>query len=168
MSLLQALKLPPLPPRGAAPMSGKNIADAKTAAPGGKTERLSQSAETWRETHRQADERITALKESIQAHYADGHPQLLQEIDKGLVKLDKVLDNIDHRLADALTNASKAADDGARKTELKNAKSLLTEYINYVKREPLIAHMDENPFGVQTGLKKLLVGGLTQAAMAIG
>ena len=114
------------------------------------------------------DERITALKQSVQAHYADGHPQLLQEIVKGLVKLDEVLNNVDHRLADALANAGKAADDGARKTELKNAKSLLTAYINYVKGEPLIAHMDENPFGVQTGLKKLLVGGLTQAAMAIG
>jgi hypothetical protein len=168
MSLLQALNLPPLPPRGAAPVPGKNVAEAKAVASGARTERLSQSAETWRETHRQADERIKALKQSIQAHYADGHPQLLQEIDKGLVKLDEVLDNIDHRLADALTNASKAADDGARKTELKNAKSLLTEYINYVKSEPLIAHMDENPFDVQTGLKKLLVGGLTQAAMAIG
>ena len=156
MSLLQALKLPPLPPQGAPPTSGA------------KTERLSQSAETWRETHRQVDERIAALKRSIQTHYADGHAQLLQEIDKGLVKLDEVLNNVDHRLADALANAGKAADDGARKTELKNAKSLLTEFINYVKSEPLIAHMDGNPFGVNTGLKKLLVGGLTQAAMAIG
>lgn len=156
MSLLQALKLPPLPRHVAAP------------APGGKTERLSRSAETWRKTHRQADERIAALKQSIRTHYASAHPQLVHGIGKGLVKLDEVLDNIDHRLADALANAGNAADVGARTTELKNAKSLLTQYINYVKSEPLIGHMDENPFGVQTGLKKLLVDGLTQAALAIG
>jgi len=163
MSLLRALGLPPLPQRG----PGKSVADAKTAAPAIKTEKLTQAAEAWRQTHRQANERIMALKKSIQTHYADGHPELLQEIDKGLVKLDEVLNNVDHRLADSLANASKAADDGARKTELKNAKSLLTEYINYVKSEPLIAHMDENPFGVETNLKALLAGGLTDAAKAI-
>lgn len=167
MSLLQALRLPPLPPRGALPAPGKNVAMAPTAAPGARNERLSQSAETWRQTHRQADERIGALKKSIQAHYADGHPELVQEIEKGLVKLDEVLDNVDHRLADALANAGKATDEGARATELKNARALLTEYINYVKSEPLIAHMDENPFGVKTGLKALLAGGLTHAAKAI-
>ena len=164
MSLLQALKLPPLPQ----PAPTKNVAEAKTAASANKTEKLSQAAQTWRQTHGQANERITALKKSIKAHYAGGHPELHQEIDKGLVKLDDVLNAIDHRLADSMSNAAKAVDDDARKTELKNARSLLTEYINYVKREPLIAHMDENPFGVKTGLKVLLIAGLTEAAQAIG
>jgi hypothetical protein len=131
-------------------------------------EKLSQAADAWRETHREANERIAALKASIQAHYADGHPELVQAIDKGLDKLDEVLDNVDHRLADSLASAGKADSDGARAAELKNAKAILTGYINYVKSEPLVAHIDRNPFEVKTDLKVLLVGGLTDAAKAIG
>ena len=154
MSLLQILKLPTLP--GNAP------------AVSSKPDRLAQAAANWRQTHRQADERIEALKSAIKAHYAEAHPALLQEIENGVARLDGVLDNVDHRLADVMVNAGKAGDDGARKAELKNAKALLTEYIVYVKSEPLIAHMDQNPFGVKTDLRALLATGLTDAAKAIG
>ena len=151
MSLLQILRLPTLP--GNAPVTTS------------KPERLAQAAAGWRQTHRQADERIEALKSAIKAHYAEAHPALLQEIENGVARLDGVLDNVDHRLADVMANAG---DDGARKAELKSAKALLTEYIVYVKSEPLIAHMDANPFGVKMGLRALLATGLTDAAKAIG
>ncbi len=157
MSLLQVLKLSL--PKGA---------EGKTAVPAQKAQKLSQAAEAWRQTHLQANERIGVLKQTIQAHCAGEHPALLEEIDKGLGKLDGVLDAVDHRLADSMASAGTAADDIAHKDELKNSKAILTEYINYVKSEPLIAHMDQNPFGVKTDLKTLLVGGLTQAAKAIG
>lgn len=157
MSLLQVLKLSP--PKGA---------EGKTAVPAQKAQKLSQAADAWRQTHAQADERIATLKQTIQSHCAGAHPALLDEIDKGLGKLDGVLDAVDHRLADSMASAGTAADDAAHEAELKNSKALLTEYINYVKSEPLIAHVDQNPFGVKTDLKALLVGGLTQAAKAIG
>ena len=158
MSLLQILGLPPPPVRGAKPASTR----------GPKAGKLSQAAETWRQTHRQADERIAALKASVQSHYSDGHPELLKGIEQGLVKLDEVLDNVDHRLADALADASKTADDSARQAELEKAKAILAEYIGYMKSEPLVAHIDQNPFKVKTDLKALLIGGLTHAAKAIG
>jgi len=154
MSLLQLLKLPTLP-------------RSPPVAPS-KPERLEQAAASWCQTHRQADERIEALKSAIKAHYAGAHPELLQEIENGAAKLDGVLDNVDRRLADMMANAGKAGDDGARRAELKNARALLTEYIVYVKSEPLIAHMDANPFGVKMGLRALLAAGLTDAAKAIG
>jgi ABC-type transporter Mla subunit MlaD len=150
MGLLQALNLPPRPGQGP------------------NTEKLSQAAQAWLKTQRQAGERIAALKQSVKAHCADEHPALLQEIEKGLAKLDKVLNTVDHRLADSLANAGKTADERAQKAELKNAKSILAEYINYVKSEPLVAHMDQNPFDVKTDLKTLLIGGLADAARAIG
>jgi len=37
-----------------------------------------------------------------------------------------------------------------------------------VKGEPLVAHMDKNPFGAKTDLQDLLVAGLAKAAKAIG
>jgi len=155
MSLLQALKLTPPPGLGKPPAPAKNQA-------------LVQASEAWRRTHGQANERIAALKAAVKSHCADAHPELRQEIEKGLVKLDEVLDTVDHRLADSLATAAHAGDEKARKAELKSAKAILTEYINYVKGEQLVAHVDQNPFDVKTDLRGLLVAGLTTAAKAIG
>ena len=155
MSLLQALQLSLPSTQGSQAATARN-------------EKLFQAAEAWRRTHGQANERIAALKAAVQSHCADAHPALVQEIGKGLVKLDGVLNTVDHRLADSLANAGHAADDNAQKDELKSAKAILTEYIAYVKSEPLVAHVDQNPFGVKTDLKGLLVAGLTSAAKAIG
>ena len=168
MGLLQALNLPPPASRGPQPAAAKNVAEGETAARAPNTDKLSQAANAWRQTHRQANERITALQQTVKAHCADGHPALVQEIEKGLAKLNQVLNTVDHRLAESLAAAGKAADESARKAELKNAKAILTEYINYVKSEPLVAHMDQNPFDVKTDLKALLAGGLADAAKAIG
>ena len=167
MGLLQVLGL-----RKSAAVAGNATAGGHVVGSGAagkaKAERLSKAAEVWRQTHQQADQRIAALKAAIKSHYADGHPELIRAVEQGLVKLDAILGNVDHRLADSLAHASSAADDRSRDAELKNAKAILTEYIGYMKGEPLIAHMDENPWKVKTDLKALLVGGLTHAAKAIG
>lgn len=166
--LLQALSLPPLSARGAAPAGAASAAAQPAAAAAPKSEKLSQASNGWRQTHQQANERIASLKGAVQAHYAKEHPEIVREVEQGLAKLDAILDNVDHRLADSLAKAGKAKDDSARSAELKNAKAILTEYIGYVKSEPLVAHMDQNPFGVKTDLRALLAGGLTDAAKAIG
>ena len=167
MSLLQALKLPP-PPAASSPtaVSGK-AASAKPAGAALKPEKLFQAAEAWRQAHAQADQRIAALKAAVKSHCADAPPALMREIEKGLVKLDEVMGAVDHRLADSLATAGKAGDDGTQKAELQNAKTILTEYINYVKGAPLVAHIDQNPFGVKTGLQALLSAGLSKAAKVI-
>ena len=165
MSLLQVLNLPD---RGVQAAPAKGGADGKTGVPAPKTEKLSRAAASWQRTHGLADERISALKVSVKTHYGSEHPALLEQIDKGLAKLDEVLDNVDHRLARSLALAGKAVDDSARRAELSNAKSILTEYINYVRSEPLVAHIDQNTFGVKTELRALLATGLTDAAKAIG
>ncbi|MEO7057760.1 MAG: hypothetical protein ABI281_05945 [Caldimonas sp.] len=169
MSLLQALKLSPPPARAGGPaIATRTAQDGLALKPAQKRERLAQAATGWRQVHRVADQRIDALKKAIKSHYSEAHPALLQEIEKGVGKLDGVLDNVDHRLADVLASAGKTDDDSARKTALANARALLTQYVNYVKSEPLIAHMDHNPFGVKTDLRTLLAAGLTDAAKAIG
>jgi len=167
MSLLQALKLPPVPSPVSSPAAAKPAVAGKTAGSPAKNEKLIQAAESWRQTHGQANERITALKAAVKSHCVDAPPILLQEIEKGLVKLDEVLNTVDHRLADSLATAGRAADAGNRKAELRNAKAILTEYITYVTRGPLVAHIDQNPFGVKTGLQPLLAAGLTKAAKVI-
>jgi hypothetical protein len=169
MSLLQALNLPESPARtGRASATGARGRPSPAPAAAAKQARLSQAAAGWHAIHLQADERIEALKAAIKAHYAEAHPALLKEIERGVGKLDNVLDNVDQRLADLLLNASKAGSDAARAAELKDAKALLAQYIGYVKSEPLVAHIDRNPFGVKTDLRVLLVTALTDAAKAIG
>ena len=83
-------------------------------------------------------------------------------------KLDVIIEKLDHRLADSLTKAHTAPDDAARKAELRNSKTILAEYIKYVKAEEMISNIDLNPFGVETNLKKVLVESLTHIAQAIG
>jgi hypothetical protein len=122
---------------------------------------LIKAPDVWHGTRDTVDQNINALKKAVKAHYASGHPDLLKEIDQGMAKLDVILDKLDTRLEDSL---KKAATD---KAELKNSKAILIQYITYVKSEPMIAHIDSNPFGVQTNLKKVLTDSLTHMAQAI-
>ena len=150
MSLLDVLGLT---------MPAKNVADR---------ERFSLASEAWRKTHRLASERIDALKASVVAHYAESHQDFRKDVEKGLARLDGVLSEIDQRLAVSLADAGNATDPSARQAALKGAMSILKEYIVYVKSEPLIAHMDQSPFGVKTDIRGLLAQGLTEAAKVIG
>jgi hypothetical protein len=149
-------------------VSGKSgSAEVAAAAASKKNEKLNLASDAWRQTHQEARQRIASLKAAAKAHYAKEHPEIVREIDKGLDKLDGVLDTVDHRLADSLALAGRAKDESGRHAELKKAKAILTEYITFVKSEPLVAHMDGNPFGVKTDLRILLAGGLTEAAKVI-
>jgi len=139
------------------------IAAASNAKASQKSTRLTQAAEGWRAVHREADKRIEALKGAIKAHYADAHPEVLKEVEIGAAKLDAVLDIVDHELANLLASAAGSL----AQPELQAARALLTRHIGYVSSEPLIAHMDDNPFGVSVGLKTLLRTGLTDVARAI-
>ena len=152
----------------AAGQSGAGAGAASGGIAKEKAAKLTKAAEAWHGTRKMVDGKVDELKKAILKHYAGGHPDLLTEIDKGLAKLDVMLDKLDHRLADSFTKAGAAANDAACQAELKNTKSILTEYIAYVKAEPLIAHVDSNPFGVKTNLKQTLVDAVTGAAKNIG
>jgi hypothetical protein len=143
-------------------------AQAGTGAANEEAAKLHKAAEGWHGTRKTVDGKINDLKKAIQAQYANEHPDLLKEVDKGLLKLDAVLDKLDDRLAQSLAKAGSAGNDSARQAELKNSKAILTEYIGYVKSEPLIAQIDANPFGVKTNLKQTLVEAVTNAAKSIG
>ena len=148
-----------LPPPPAAP---KPIAPPKLGKPV-----LEKASAVWHGTRGILDTNIKELKKAIRQEYSDEHPDLLAEIDKRMARLDVVLEKLDHRLADSLAKAHAAQDAAVRKTEMANAKAILSDYIKYVKSEPMIAHMDANPFGVETNLKKVLTDSLTHVAQVI-
>ena len=60
------------------------------------------------------------------------------------------------------------SDPASRRQLLQEAKVIIAEYIRYVRSEPLIDHLDNNPFGIKTNLKATLSASLTQVARAIG
>jgi hypothetical protein len=129
---------------------------------------LSKAPQVWQGTREIVAKNINALRNAVQAKFGDEPPEAIDEFNGSLDKLDTVVEKLDNRLADSLAKANAAKDLEARKTELKNSKTILAQYINYVKSEPLIAHIDTNPFGVKTNLKIILAGSLTNMAQAIG
>ncbi len=129
---------------------------------------LASAPQVWEGTRELLRTNIDALKKAVQAQIADEGYELIDEIEAYLQKLDRIVGKLDRRLADSLAKAGAAADAAARTAELGNAKAILSDYIRYVKAEPLIEHLDSNPFGVKTNLKSTLSTSLTQLARAIG
>jgi peptidoglycan hydrolase-like protein with peptidoglycan-binding domain len=117
---------------------------------------LDKGAFVWNSTREILNTNIEELKKGVRAAYGTETQDLMKAIDGSLVKLGKVVDKLDTRLADALDDAYKATTDDARLPHLKKAEGLMKEYLMYVKSEPLIDHMDGNPFGVKTSLKKVI------------
>jgi hypothetical protein len=153
MGLLSVLQLRPVGPRAGAPARRPTLA---------------QAPEAWAQTQRDIAAGLVQLKTAIRTAFAAEAPELIREIDQKLAKLDAILDILDDRLAQALRSADAQADPAARANELRNAKTILANYIGYVRSEPLIAGIDANPFGVQIDLKRKLTDTLTKMAVAIG
>jgi len=129
---------------------------------------LANAPHVWHGTRDILHKNINALKKAVQAKYADEDPDFVDEVNNNMEKMGIIIEKLDTRLANSLEKANATQDAGARKSELANAKAILAEYIKYVKAEPLIEHIDHNPFGVNTNLKAVLAGSLTHMAQAIG
>ena len=128
---------------------------------------LGESPKVWHQTRTVMSSGLDKLKAAIKAEYSGHSPELVAEIDKSMTKIDAIMQKLDHKLAEALDRAHKAPDGAARQRELANVKSLLKQHISYVQSEPLIAHIDNNPFKVQTNLKTLLSKSLTHVAKVV-
>jgi hypothetical protein len=158
--------LPPAPPKP--PLPG-----AKTAPPAPPTGRephpvrLAKASTAWHGTRSIVDSQCKELKAAIRAHYGNTHPAALREIENNMHKIDAIVDRLDHKLADSLQKASSAANEAARVAELRIARGILNEYIRYVNAEPLIAHMDHNPFGVKCNLRQVLASSLNQMTQSL-
>ena len=128
---------------------------------------LSMAPQAWISTRELVETRVDALKDEIRARVADEGGELVDQIDSQLEKLDRILGKLDQRLSASLGVAGKAANAAGRSAALKDSKAILAEYIRYVSSEPLIDHLDKNPFGVKTELKASLSKSLTMLAQAI-
>jgi hypothetical protein len=135
--------LPPLPP-------------ALVAAP-----------EAWDKARQEIAAKINQLKAAVRKEFAQEGPDIIGEIEQNMSKLDRVLDTFDGKLSDSVAKAQAAQNEAARKQQLNAAKAIVASHINYVKAEPMITHIDSNPFGVKTNLRQTLVDTLTRMAKAV-
>jgi hypothetical protein len=128
---------------------------------------LARAPEVWHGTRHILDHNIDELKRAIRQEYANEHPSLLAEIDQNVQRVDVILEKLDLRLAQTLERAGAAKDKGKRKVEIDAAKAILADYIAFVKTEPLIDHIDNNPFGVDTKVRKVITDSLTHMVKSI-
>jgi hypothetical protein len=129
---------------------------------------LAKAPEVWHQTRRTLSANLDQLKKAIGAQYAAEGPKIIAGIEQSLKKLDGILDKLDTRLGDSLAKAEAAKDAAARAAELNRSRDILKEYLRYVASEPIITHIDANPFGVRTNLRETLTTTLTQLARATG
>jgi peptidoglycan hydrolase-like protein with peptidoglycan-binding domain len=121
----------------------------------------------WHGTRDVLDHNISELKRAIRQEYADENPRLLAEIEQNVQRVDVILEKLDDRLAHALERANGAREAKARKVEIDNAKAIMADYVGFIKGEPLIDHIDKNPFGVDTQLRKSITDSLKHVAKAM-
>lgn len=129
---------------------------------------LAAGPDLWEGTRELLQNNIEALKKAIQAQCEGEAAGFVAEVEGHLEQLDRVLGKLDARLGDALIKAGESEDPDTRSGALQRAKGILGEYMRYVRSEPLIDHIDRNPFGVPTHLKATLAGSLAHLAKALG
>ena len=128
---------------------------------------LGRAPQVWHGTRDILDHNIKELKRAIQQEYSNEHPTLLKEIDQNVQRVDVILEKLDVRLAQTLERAGAAKDAAQRKAEVASAKAIVADYISFVKSEPLIDHIDKNPFGVNAQLRKTITDSLTHMIKSI-
>jgi hypothetical protein len=128
---------------------------------------LERAPQVWHGTRGILDHNIKELKRAIRQEYSNEHPALLDDIDRNVQRVDVILEKLDARLAHTLERAGATKIAMQRRTEIETAKKILAEYIAFVKSEPLIDHIDKNPFGVDTQVKKVITNSLTHMVKSL-
>jgi hypothetical protein len=138
------------------------------AAPPAPKPALETAPQVWSVTQRVVKSRIEQLKGVILETFAGEGADLVRELEKNVKKLDAIFERLDDDLATILERTAAATDAKDRADGLKLAKTLLAEHVKFVKSEPMIAHIDSNPFGVKTDLQGTLTKSLKHVASALG
>lgn len=132
-----------------APVEAKHepLTPAKLAA-------LGAAPKVYRDTHAVISKQIDKLKSAIKQAYASEAPELIAEIDKGLAQMDSAISSFDHSIADEMDKARNAKDEATRQAHLEKCRALHAKNIRILASNPMIKHIENNPFGVQIPVMK--------------
>lgn len=153
----------------AAGLAGETAAQAEAAPLPPLPPKLAKAPATWRATQKSVQSSVQQLQAAVRKALAGESPAVVAEVEDSVTALDGVADMLGNELPSLLQRAAAAKDLAGRNTQLKNARTLVSGYLRYANGPGagLLAHIDANPFGVKTELKKKLTAGLTEMAEAI-
>jgi hypothetical protein len=123
--------------------------------------RLTQARLAWNNAKSAAAIGLHQVEKAILADiegasYAD-------EVKANLYRLHAVFDRLDTRLIDALDKALQQSDEQERKWLQAQAAGIVQEYLGYLRNDPVLAQIDDNPF-VQVSISAELTKTLTDLA----
>ena len=141
---------------------------SKSAAPAdaAKTAALTAVPKRWLDTIASIETDCGKLKDAIRKDFAGEAPAVLADIEKNLARIDQVCGKFDKTLADLLQNAANAPDPASRNTAFTKVRAAVANQIKWATSEPLVALLDDNPFGVSPGIKQKLASALTEVTNA--
>ncbi|HWE72384.1 MAG TPA: hypothetical protein VG328_04435 [Stellaceae bacterium] len=132
----------PIAAKGGAPLTPEKLAT------------LQKLPQLYRGTHAAVTKQFDSLKSAIRQTYASEAPELIAEIDKGLGQIDKAIDGFDHSIAEEMEKAHAAKDEATRRAHLEKCQALHTKNIHFLASNPMLKHIEANPFGVQVPVVK--------------
>jgi hypothetical protein len=111
----------------------------------------------WTVTRERVGADLQKLRQAILAEYADD-PEL-SGIAASVRGLDRVMDALDERLVDALDALASAKTQEAAEEAQERARDIVRRYARFIRQDPLIPRLDENPF-VPVSIEKSMTNAL--------
>ena len=148
---------------GAAVQNG--AAPGAPAADPAATQKLQKSQQIWTATRAKIDAELQKLSKAVLAA-AEG-----EDIAQGLEQqftsaVEPVLQTLDDSLSDALSKAAAATDPAERQKQTQQAQALIAKYQQFVAGNPIISHLDKNPF-VPLAIEKTLTATITALSASV-
>jgi len=109
---------------------------------------------------------INDLHQKITADYSDQSEKFVQELEKSLGQMQRVIDKLNHKLALALDKACESTDPQQQKLYLKAVKTLTAELITFAASDKMCEHLKNNPWGVDLDIKTRVINHCKDVAKA--
>jgi hypothetical protein len=143
----------------------KPAADAATG--GVSIAKLGKARIEWQSTRQNAIASLGKLKTAFQAAYA-AEPELAQEVNAALKKLDGIFARLNETLHDQLDRVLNEADPAKRAELAKIAKKTMADFASFVDSDPVMQALDGNEFAPETQITGPLKAKLSEIAAALG
>lgn len=136
--------------------------NAPAASGGGKQATLQAVPKLWLDTIATMEADCGKLKDAIRKDFSGESPQVVADIEKNLAHIDQLCGRFDKSLADLVQAAAAAPDQASRNAALTKVRAAVAAQVKWAATDPVVALLDDNPFGISTGIKQKLAAVLGQ------
>lgn len=107
--------------------------------------KLGQARLEWRNVRQSALKSVTTLKDNIRQAYSD-YPDLTQQVDKSLTRLDGAVSQLSDELGEALDEVLSETDAAKRAEKARDVANLTRKFITYTSSDPVLSSIDGTVF----------------------